>query len=153
LQIPMVLETEITGESAVGERITARVEAGIQEKSRLVVPAGALVSGRIRRLEAYREPEPFFVVGLEFTAVEFDGTRARFFAELRDIGPLEGLQRVLKFSRNRENPHAGFRVGHSGMENVLTPDIPGVGTVFLKGADFRLPPGLRMAWRTGRLGN
>ena len=62
----------------------------------MLVPKGALVSGRLRRLEKYTDESPYFVVGLEFSEVNFPGNRARFFAELEQITSPAGLARIAK---------------------------------------------------------
>ena len=93
----------------------------------MLVPKGALVSGRLRRLEKYTGESPYFVVGLEFTELDFPGNRARFFAELQQITTPSGLQRIAK---------------------MATPHLPGVGTFSVRGGGLRLAAGLRMVWRT-----
>jgi hypothetical protein len=66
----------------VGSLIEARVSADVKEKGKVVLPAGAVVRGRIRRLE--RE-QGYYIVGLEFTHVETGAGPARFYANLLAI--------------------------------------------------------------------
>jgi hypothetical protein len=93
----------------------------------VIVPKGAQVSGRLRRLEKYTDESPYFVVGLEFTQVDFPGSRARFFAELQQIAAPSGLERIAR---------------------MPTSQLPGVGAVSVRGGELRLAAGLRMVWRT-----
>ena len=86
-----------------------------------------LVSGRLRRLEKYTDESPYFVVGLEFSEVDFPGNRARFFAELQQVTPAAGLERIAKMPSSH---------------------LPGVGTVSVRGGGLRLAAGLRMVWKT-----
>lgn len=141
LEIPVELETAIDSQTArVGDLILARVRTDVRQKNTLIVPRGALLKGRIRRLEQHGDGGPYFVVGLEFLSLEFDGKRAGFFGELWELGPLEGLSRQL-FS-------SGVRRQTRWQETITARQLPGVGTFFVRGSRCLLPQGLRMTWRT-----
>jgi hypothetical protein len=138
------LETPIDSQtSAVGDPLRATVARDIKSRDQILVPAGAVLAGRIRRLERYPSPTPYFAVALEFYAVESDGRRARLFAELDDIDPLHGLfWRSTHFSESRRRSIAERAIlAHS-------PKWSGVGTFFYWGSRLRLPAGLRLSWRT-----
>lgn len=97
LETPLYLET-----AHVGDLISAKVQSAVKHKGVVIVPKGALVSGRLRRLEKYTDESPYFVVGLEFSEVDFPGNRARFFAELQQITP-PGLRMVWKTTHYSED--------------------------------------------------
>jgi hypothetical protein len=128
LALAVGLETPLDLEAArVGDLISGKVQVDVKHKGVVIVPKGALVTGRLRRLEKYTGESPYFVVGLEFTELDFPGNRARFFAELQQITTPSGLQRIAK---------------------MATPHLPGVGTFSVRGGGLRLAAGLRMVWRT-----
>src|ERR1700694_2786386 len=68
----------------------------------LMIAAGSPVRGRIRRLEHYTEPFPYLVVALEFTEVELQGIRHRFYANLVDTDSLPGLNKTLSILNTTE---------------------------------------------------
>ena len=80
---------------AVGALIDGVVGGNVSAKGRLVIAAGSPVRGRIRRLERYTDPFPYFVVALEFTEVEVQGIRYRFYADPVDIEPIAGVEQTL----------------------------------------------------------
>jgi hypothetical protein len=106
-------------------------------------------------MERYDDPEPYCVLGVEFSAVELRGSRARFFAELQDVAKAQGLERMLFFTRDHSARSSDGRIGswpHSTeMWRIFTPDLPGVGTFFVRGERFELPAGLEMVWRTAAI--
>jgi hypothetical protein len=72
LTLTIGLETPLDLETAhVGDLISAKVQSAVKHKGVVIVPKGALVSGRLRRLEKYTDESPYFVVGLEFSEVDF----------------------------------------------------------------------------------
>ena len=77
------LTSRISGDMAVGTLIDGVVEKNVAaKKGAVLIAAGSPVRGRIRRLEHYRDPFPHFVVALEFTEVEAQGIRYRFYADV-----------------------------------------------------------------------
>ncbi len=146
----MVLDAPLdSGKIFVGELIRGHVRDEVLVDGKAVVPAGATVTGRVRRLENYNDPSPYFIVGLEFTEVEFPGSRARFFAELQQIQNVSGLERHLQYSkvRSTDTIDRGRSTAES-TETIWTRDLPGVGTFCMKGSRFELPKGMWMLWRT-----
>lgn len=150
------LETPIDSTTArVGQSISARLGAAAAHRKQPILPAGAVVHGRIRRLERASEPLPHFVIGLEFTSLETATQRARFYALLDWVQPIPGVSMTLRRSstaRAIEFPTTtgapGFRVERSDSEIFSAREIPGVGSFFVAGDRFTLPSGLRMNWRT-----
>lgn len=141
LLLTLQLVTEIDSQRAsVGDPITAKLEADVNRKADVVIPKGAVVRGRIRRLERSVEGSPHFVVGLEFSDLEFADKRARFFGRLESAQEIAGLRWFLARSTGIANT--------SQTASFYPQEVPGVGTFFMTGDRFRLPAGMRMVWRT-----
>jgi hypothetical protein len=154
LQIPpgismeLKLETPITfEESAVGDPITARLDRAIKE-SGVSIPKGATVSGRIRGLEQYFEPEKYFLVSMEFSSLTFGDNRARFRALL--LGPrLQGQKRLDSSGMAAESDVATPGAPHSEAGGFdIDPSSPSPGAFRVWGGRLRLSRGLRMIWQT-----
>lgn len=152
------LDTEIDSARAnVGDPITAQLTADAVLKKQVLIPAGALVKGRIRRLERSTELTPHYVVGLEFSVIESPTQRARFYGLLETVQPVTGLTTLLAKSGASSTHYSGtssmqgFRLETGTTETLAFRDLPGVGTFFMSGQSFRLAPGLRMTWKTVQL--
>lgn len=154
LQIPpgismeLKLETPITfEESAVGDPITARLDRAIKAPG-VSVPKGAILSGRIRGLEQYFEPEKYFRVSLEFSSLIFGNKHAQFRARL--VGPRLQVEKHLDSSgmateTDVSTPGSTISEG-SGFD--LDNSSPGLGAFRVRGGALRLSRGLRMIWQT-----
>jgi hypothetical protein len=141
VSLALRLEHALDSSAAVeGDSITARVEQDVKRKNMVLIPAGAIARGRIRRLESYTDPRPYFIAGLEFLEVESAGQRAAFTGRLDKVDPIPGITWFLSNSKVSEN------LVH--LENIRTEELPGVGTFFVEGARFTLPEGLHMLWKT-----
>jgi hypothetical protein len=126
LLVPVALETAIVSKTAsVGDAVRVRVRQDVRQNGELVLPAGALISGRIRSLDRHSAPAPYFLMGIELSEVEWQNARAEFLGELVD-------------SHDRKAARPGDGTLH----------IPGVGILHIPGASFHLAPGFRMFWRT-----
>jgi len=133
--------------SAVGDSISATVDSAVTDNGEILIPKGALLRGRIRRLERYVTPRDYYIVGLQFTELEFPGHHAQFAGELYELDSGAGLDAYLGPFR----PQSGFTGGtrtRSESEAYWTAPAPGVGTFFVEGVNFRLPAGLHMVWQT-----
>lgn len=131
-----------------GDAIEARVEQDVRRKRDVVIPAGAVARGRIRRLETYDQPRRFFIVGLEFTEIEFDRKRAVFTGSLDRVDPSPKITWFLGASKNRTIADMAGVTDSTTNERIHTADLPGVGTFFVDGEHFQLPAGFHMMWRT-----
>jgi hypothetical protein len=139
--------------AAVGDKITASIDAGVRSHGAVLIPKGALLLGRIRRLERESDPRPHYVVGLEFTDIEFPGHHARFIGQMFGMVPVPGL--TLGISTFHEDKNSAGVAGteiRSHTETEIVFKVPGVSTFFMEGRDFRIPEGLRMSWVTTKLG-
>jgi len=145
LKLDTRLETPIDfDESAVGDPVTARLRRAVQAGG-LTLPKGALLAGRIRRLERLSRPENYFVVGLEFFSLAFGERRAEVRARL--IGP------ELKVEEVKQSPFYGAPPASRGFEttglDIYASDAPlSFGTFRVSSASLHLKRGLRMIWET-----
>jgi hypothetical protein len=150
LQIAVKLHSPITGDMAVGALIDGEVLLTVARKGKGPIPAGSPVRGRIRRLERYTQPSPYFIVALEFTEIEVQGVRHRFDADIVQIDPPHELGTTLSFrEKSATSGHtvAGELTTRS-WETATTHDLPGVATFFVRGSSLDLRPGLHTVWRT-----
>jgi hypothetical protein len=109
------------------------------------------VHGRIRRLERRSDPEPYFIVALEFTEVESQRIRYRFFADLIELGSAPGVEGELSSSSTESRPIAGgpgARIEKRKWDKTWLPGLPGVAAFFVRGAGLDLPPGFHTVWKT-----
>jgi hypothetical protein len=79
------LETEIDSRhSAVGDPVVAKLVEHIKHDRRIVVPKGAMLSGRILRLERHRNVT---VLDLRFSELESERVHAAFIATIQEYVP------------------------------------------------------------------
>ncbi len=157
ISIAMELTQAISESAVEGDPVTARVSSDARLKNQVVIPTGALVRGRIRRMERYSNPVPHFIVGVEFIAIEAPPRRWVFHGTLERIDPVPGLSWFLSIGEGRESK-PNFLDSHAGLmewtwssykkETVYSGEAPGTGTFLVEGTRFRLPEGLHMTWRT-----
>lgn len=124
LRLQLVTGIDLT-KAHVGDLVSARVAAAAI-KGRVVVPVGAVLKGRIRRLERGSAPGSHIVVGLEFTELQFDNKRAQFFGRLESLELSPGVRRMPGDARQ----------------------LPGVATLVLPAGHSTLPRNLGMLWQT-----
>ncbi len=134
LKVTLQLTTPVSSEDIVGKLIEARVSTSVSHKGKIVLPAGAKVHGRIRRLEHFDENT--WIIGLEFTEVETPEGKQLFYADLLDID----ASKLLKL-RHGETTHAGI-------VEIKLHDVPGVAAFFATGHTFNVPAGFHTVWRT-----
>jgi hypothetical protein len=150
LEIAVKLRTPISSETAVGASIDAVIAGKVRVRNgQVAIPAGSPVRGRVRRLERNAVPVPHFIVALEFTEVELEGTLHRFYAALTKVGSTPaGDQISLAPSRT------DFTGLQSGPQTQAQPDFvvlsgpPGVGEFIVRGRKLNLPQGFRTVWET-----
>lgn len=144
LTVQIGLTTLVDNDAAVGTLIEGRVRGNVEWKGKTLLPDGALVRGRIRRLEQYADAGKYFMVGLEFTEVEADGTLLRFYADLQNATGAPGLEWSITGSTRPSGPG-------SVVERIRPMDLPGVGSFIIRGDKLSLPQGFQMVWRTRAL--
>ena len=155
LQIAVKLRSRISGDMAVGTLIDGVVASNVTVKRSVLIQEGSALRGRIRRMERYTDPFPYFVVGLEFTEVELDEVRHLFYADLVDFDPVPGLSQGLSTKNTTTtiaNPLVfGDQSTRQTIESLSLPSLPGVATFFYKGASLDLPQDFRTVWKTRAL--
>ena len=149
LLVSIVLTTPLSEQANVGQLIRGRVSGDVAHKGRILIPNGAVVTGRVRRLERYSQPEDYFIVALEFSEIEAGASRLRFYADLQEMDRTPGVEQTLsnssRYSRDQQSLGA---IVVTTTEHVRLPDLPGVGSFFIRGVRFSLPAGFRMVWKT-----
>jgi hypothetical protein len=151
LQIAVKLRSRISQDMAVGTLIDGVVSGKVAVKKGAVpIAAGSPVQGRIRRLERYTDPFPHFVVALEFTEVELQGIRHRFYADVVEIESALGVEQTLSSIDHTEvwNLQNGGQGVKQTKETLWLPSLPGVAVFFFRGAKLDLPRGFRTVWKT-----
>jgi hypothetical protein len=149
LRIAVALSTPLDDRAAVGSLIQGKVVGSVTQKGKLLVPDGAPVEGRIRRLERYSDAGDYFIVALEFMRLETPGGTLRFYADLQDVDRPEGAEIVFSSTTRVESgafQSAAWYNTHS--QRIWTHEVPGVGTFFVRGSSFSLPPGFKTVWKT-----
>lgn len=127
LELSLVLTREIDLKTAaIGDPIEARVKQDVKQKGEIVVPKGALASGRITRLERY---DNYWLVGVEFPEVAAPGILARMKGDLDHAVGITPL-----------SPRRPFR--------LRTRQLPGEGVFQVNLFQRHLPKGCIMFWRT-----
>jgi len=156
LRITVALSAPLDDRATVGSLIQGKVAGGVTQKGKVLIPEGALVEGRIRRLERYSDAGDYFIVALEFTRLGTPGGNLRFYADLQDVDRREGAEMVLSDTTRvdrDESQSAGAGLNSVAWDGVYgqriwTRDVPGVGTFFVRGSSFSLPSGFKTVWKT-----
>jgi hypothetical protein len=81
LPVTLALESAIETETAAaGDPISARVVNPVRRphSNEVVIPAGAVVRGRIRRIEHHVNPKCYFLISMAFNRLELEGSVAPF---------------------------------------------------------------------------
>ena len=154
LRITVALSATLDDHVPVGSLIDGTVAAGVRQKGKVLVPEGALVKGRIRRLERYSDAGDYFILALEFTQIETPSASLRFYSELQDVDRPEGVETMLITTRVERGEfqwsqnHTDMKWSKTDRARTFTQDVPGVGTFFVRGSHFSLPPGFKTVWKT-----
>src|SRR5579872_741907 len=69
----------------VGDPLAALVTADVDRKGKVLIPSGARILGRLRRIEKRAGEPRRILLTLEFSQIESTGFRARFFADLHSV--------------------------------------------------------------------
>lgn len=140
VMVPITLSTGLTNDSTVGAMLEGIVSEKVEFKGKALIPQGAPVHGRIRRLEHYPDAGGFYAVGLEFTDVEAGGKLLRFYADLQSATGAPGLEMTISNATDEV------------IETFHFNNLPGVGSFFIRNPRFALPAGFRMLWKTRTYG-
>ena len=152
LALDLRLETEIDSlTAAIGDPVTARLATDVKNGGRVVVPKGALASGRVTRFQrdsrTIETPQrfPFYSIGLRFFTLEFGDSRAEFNAWLADLGPTPGF----RAPQQTNEPLSGLPGKQAILLDQPWEPLPGLGMFLVAGERVHLPRGFRMRWQTG----
>ena len=151
LTVTIALDAPVTDRAAVGELIEGRVAGNAILHGKTVIPNGAIVHGRIRRMEHYAEMGGYFTLGFEFTEIEAGGVSTRFFANLDSAGPLPGFEWMMSSGTTQTLRTKVGEITRTETDSIRAPALPGVGTFFMRGAHFETPKGWKMVWKTQAL--
>ncbi|MDE3197489.1 MAG: hypothetical protein KGN84_14155, partial [Acidobacteriota bacterium] len=134
LKVSVELVTPVSNQDVVGKLIDGRISAEVSSKGKVVLPAGAIVHGRIRRLERFDENT--WIIGLEFTEVETPAGKQLFYADLLNMDQ----SKFLKVAHTQTT--------RAGKVEIKLAEVPGVAAFFATGQNFTLPAGFHTEWRT-----
>jgi hypothetical protein len=115
--------------AAQGDLVRAKLERDVRTDDGVLIPRGALVTGRIRRMEKFDQPHPHWVFGVELTAIDFDSKIGEIAGTLEHIDPIHGSDVRL-------------------ISNLGAEAMPGVGILRINGDRFLLDRTFHMQWRT-----
>ncbi len=141
LKVTVELTSPITPQDTVGALITGKIVGEVVRKGRRIAADGALVRGRLRRLERYGSGDTF-IVGLEFLEVDAVEQPLRFYADLLSMDARPGIRSLLK-----ESVPVPVSLPRKSV-TVTVNELPGVATFFVTGPELHVPAGLRTVWRT-----
>jgi hypothetical protein len=139
LAVRVKLTTSISDKDMVGRLIEGSVSGNVERRGKVLIPDGAIVHGRIRRLEQ-SEAEGAFVVGLEFTEIEAYGQTLPFYADLLRLDKSAPITPALSERIYVRHAH--------GDETITLRELPGVASFFVRGKTFTIPAGFGTVWRT-----
>jgi hypothetical protein len=140
LAVTIALATPISDRDAVGKLLEGRVVGSVKNKGQILIDDGALVTGRLRRLDRYKNG-PQFILGIEFTEVRARAGTAPFYADLLSMEHRPDVYPSLEENIVRLD-------GVVGRREIQLTELPGVVAFFVKANSFPLAPGLRTVWRT-----
>jgi len=136
------LQTPIrSGHSATGDPVTALVAHDVRKDGEIVVPKGAVLTGRITRLEKRKGLDDYYIVGLDFSSIEFDEGRGEFRAKLQNAGLAQPPRSGPSRSRG------AFRQEVEG-DTAISGDAKTGGFFVVRSSRVSLPRGHSMLWRT-----
>lgn len=153
-EIAVKLRTRITAGMAVGTLIDGVVAGNVRaKKGPVAIADGSPVRGRIRRLEYYKDPFPHYVVALEFTEVQYEGIRYRFYADPTEIESAPGVEQSLSTDTMTIDMDSAW--GSLAYQTTTTTlhfsRLPCVATFFVNSSKLDVPPGFRTVWKTRKL--
>lgn len=136
--------------ASVGDTFRARLSKPVMRRRSVLLPQGAEVLGRIRRLDHFEEPVPHTLAWLEFTVVNHQGTEYTFLADMVGRDELPGLiERVpgIKTLAAVDARAFGSYQSLSNSEPTYR-SVPGVGSFVFQGELPTIPVGYHTRWKT-----
>ena len=152
LTVPLRLDASIeVKKAAVGDPISATVDANVTQRGKRWLAKGATVSGRVRRLEQHDE---YMLVALEFSEILQEGVRLRFNGIMYRCDLVEDLKASASPALSDVSSGMPGRSLGRAEAPTIAPDVfvhssvPGVGAFVLRTKPYRIPGGFRMIWKT-----
>lgn len=145
LGLELRLETPVDSQTSfVGDPLRAVVARQVKKGGRIVIPKGAVVTGRLTRLERLAAPASHYLVGFEFYTVEFDGVRAPFRGHLEQAGTATSRLPGGPLSLTYLPPDRRTTL------LLLEPGSrrPGAALLLARASRLQLPRGFTMLWNT-----
>jgi hypothetical protein len=131
------------GKVAIGDPVSGTVLHDLRKGAAVLIPKGAVLSGRITRMEK-REAVfgAFYIAGIQFASIAAGNDRADFLGVLEETG-FGGNQYYVPFA---SDPSRGPSIW-SHLEGTMPAPLPGEGIFLAKEGKSPFPAGLRMRWR------
>jgi hypothetical protein len=141
LTLEVRLQTSIQSDrSATGDLVKALVSRDVKKDGEIVAPKGAMLTGRITRLEKRKGEQDYYIVGLDFSTIEFDNRTGEFRARLQDSG-------LAQTSRSFGRGQGAAR--RQMIDDDIPDATPATGSIFVvRSSHVSLPRGHSMLWRT-----
>lgn len=125
--------------AAIGEPVAARV---VRVKGDAAVAPGAMLRGRLVRVEREVTQSPVYHLGLEFDTLDAGSGALPLSATMESAGPAAGL---IRQTRHMEPT---FIKGSKGRMDVLVREVQkGQGILLWEARQGPVPKGLKMTWR------
>jgi hypothetical protein len=137
--------------SVVGDIVTAELDSPAVAGGQTLIPAGAVLSGRIRRLDRSPGRSPYISCAIELSTIQVDGATIPVYANLKSVELRKGMHRTPPGSRTRINTitllHLG-RLESFEMEEYYDKSILSMASIYAEGEEAVIPAGLRFTWIT-----
>ncbi len=144
LRVEMELDSDIEPEkAALGDSVSALVLKPARDGERIAIPAGAVLHGRLVRLDKDAAPFPHYVVGIEFHTLEAAGARTPFSATMQQAGPASAL---LKQQKSMDPVFTKKRTAR--FDILVREKQRGSGVLLWDARQPRIKRGLKMVWLT-----
>jgi hypothetical protein len=131
------------GKVAIGDPVSATVFRDVRKGAAVLIPKGAVLSGRITRMEKRNAAfGAYYVAGIQFVSIATGNGRADFLGILEETG-FGGNQYYVPFA---SDPSRGPSIW-SHLEGTMAAPLPGEGILLAKESKSPFPAGLRMRWR------
>ncbi|MFN7932641.1 MAG: hypothetical protein U0R19_04900 [Bryobacteraceae bacterium] len=125
-----------------GLPVTMKLARELRDGTNLILPAGALLSGRIAYADSQDAPFPILEIGLELNTLEKEGQRTPIRLTMVDAGPAAGLIREQK----RMDPV--FSKRRAARMDILVRKVEqGQGYIHWDTRKGAIPKGLKTKWR------
>ncbi len=143
LTVPIELDTAIDSATAhVGDPLRGHVTNDVRHKGKIIIPKGAIATGRIRGLDRMD-------LTIELAELEWENSMAEFYGELLQSGSGRGGENtLLNLPMGNGEVSALPLPAGNGKSTAKASEIPGTGVIHMKGSQFQIPAGLRLNWRT-----